>query len=271
MKKKGRFDYIVLETTGLADPGPIAAMFWLDEGLGSELYIDGIVTLVDAKHGLQCLQLAKPGIINEAVRQVAVADTIVINKLDLVSPDQLRSIRQHIQTINGFANLVETERAWYVSHKWQSKRRIFLCQCLLTLIDLFSLDLALVFDLNAYDCNNAKNIGVLSERIGQSITDPKHNMDTSVNSIDFQVKGDVDELKFDDWLQGLLWDKKYSVSGVSYEVSVLRLKGVISMKGYLRRVVVQAVYDVFDKQLSTNWESPEEQQNHLVVIGSVVA
>ncbi|XP_062509544.1 zinc-regulated GTPase metalloprotein activator 1A-like isoform X4 [Corticium candelabrum] len=241
MKKKGRFDYIVLETTGLADPGPIAAMFWLDEGLGSELYIDGIVTLVDAKHGLQCLQLAKPGIINEAVRQVAVADTIVINKLDLVSPDQLRSIRQHIQTINGFANLVETERA--------------------------CLDLALVFDLNAYDCNNAKNIGVLSERIGQSITDPKHNMDTSVNSIDFQVKGDVDELKFDDWLQGLLWDKKYSVSGVSYEVSVLRLKGVISMKGYLRRVVVQAVYDVFDKQLSTNWESPEEQQNHLVVIG----
>lgn len=50
MEKKGKFDYILLETSGLADPGPIASMFWLDDSLGSEIYLDGIVTLVDAKH-----------------------------------------------------------------------------------------------------------------------------------------------------------------------------------------------------------------------------
>jgi G3E family GTPase len=112
MEKRGRFDYVILETTGLADPGPIAAMFWLDEGLDSGLYIDGIVTLIDAKYGLQSLQAKKPaGVINEAVRQVALADTIVINKLDLVTSEQLKSVTQYIRAINGFANLVETKRA----------------------------------------------------------------------------------------------------------------------------------------------------------------
>lgn len=57
MKKKGKFDYILLETTGLADPGPIASIFWLDKELGSDLFLDGIVTILDAKHGLTVSKL----------------------------------------------------------------------------------------------------------------------------------------------------------------------------------------------------------------------
>jgi hypothetical protein len=53
MKKKGKFDYILIETTGLADPGPIASIFWIDKELGSDVYLDGIVTVIDAKYGLQ--------------------------------------------------------------------------------------------------------------------------------------------------------------------------------------------------------------------------
>ncbi|XP_030852725.1 COBW domain-containing protein 1-like [Strongylocentrotus purpuratus] len=69
MKKRGKFDYILLETTGLADPGPIASIFWLDDELGSEIYLDGIITVIDAKFGLQHIKEEKPeGILNEAVR-----------------------------------------------------------------------------------------------------------------------------------------------------------------------------------------------------------
>lgn len=59
MKKKGKFDYILLETTGLADPGPIASIFWLDKELGSDIFLDGIVTILDARHGLTVSKIIK--------------------------------------------------------------------------------------------------------------------------------------------------------------------------------------------------------------------
>lgn len=69
MEKKGKFDYILLETSGLADPGPIASMFWLDDGLGSEIYLDGIVTLVDGKHIRDHINEKKQDVmINEALK-----------------------------------------------------------------------------------------------------------------------------------------------------------------------------------------------------------
>lgn len=69
MEKKGKFDYILLETSGLADPGPIASMFWLDDDLGSEIYLDGIVTLVDAKNIREYMTEKKEDVmINEALK-----------------------------------------------------------------------------------------------------------------------------------------------------------------------------------------------------------
>ncbi|KAM6229818.1 zinc-regulated GTPase metalloprotein activator 1A-like isoform 2-T2 [Porphyrio hochstetteri] len=71
MQKRGKFDYILLETTGLADPGAVASMFWVDSELGSDIYLDGIVSVVDAKHGLQHLTEEKPeGLVNEASRSI---------------------------------------------------------------------------------------------------------------------------------------------------------------------------------------------------------
>ena len=71
MEKKGKFDYILLETTGLVDPAPVASIFWMDEELGSDIYLDGIVTVVDAKHGLDNLREERPeNAVNEAVKQV---------------------------------------------------------------------------------------------------------------------------------------------------------------------------------------------------------
>uniref|UniRef100_A0A5F5PYS8 Zn regulated GTPase metalloprotein activator 1 n=1 Tax=Equus caballus TaxID=9796 RepID=A0A5F5PYS8_HORSE len=112
MQKKGKFDYILLETTGLADPGAVASMFWVDAELGVDIYLDGIITVVDSKYGLKHLAEEKPdGLINEASRQVALADIIIINKTDLVSEEDLNKLRTTIRLINGLGKILETQRS----------------------------------------------------------------------------------------------------------------------------------------------------------------
>ncbi|XP_045696744.1 COBW domain-containing protein 3 isoform X3 [Phyllostomus hastatus] len=112
MQKKGKFDYILLETTGLADPGAVASMFWIDAELGSDIYLDGIITIVDSKYGLKHLTEEKPdGLINEASRQVALADIIIINKTDLVSEEDLNKLRTTIRSVNGLGKILETQRS----------------------------------------------------------------------------------------------------------------------------------------------------------------
>jgi G3E family GTPase len=124
MAKQGAFDYILLETTGLADPGNIAPLFWVDDGLGSTIYLDGIVTLVDAKNVLQ--NLVDPSgkvesqeehghdhhgpLMTTAHVQISHADVIVINKADLVKDDELEQVKARIQSINGLAKIHVTER-----------------------------------------------------------------------------------------------------------------------------------------------------------------
>lgn len=112
MKKTGRFDYVLLETTGLADPGPIASIFWIDDALQAQVHIDGVVTMVDAKYGLQQLREKRDGgVICESVRQVALADRIIVNKTDLVSPAVLAELTEEIRKINTQALILETTKA----------------------------------------------------------------------------------------------------------------------------------------------------------------
>jgi G3E family GTPase len=118
MEKKGAFDYILLETTGLADPGNLAPLFWVDEGLGSTIYLDGIVTLVDAKNILKSLdepveehiQHEEHGghggpVMTTAHLQISHADVMVLNKSDLVTEAELQVVKERIQSINGLAKI----------------------------------------------------------------------------------------------------------------------------------------------------------------------
>jgi G3E family GTPase len=122
MGRRGSFDYILLETTGLADPGNIAPLFWMDDGLGSSIYLDGIVTLVDAKNILRLLDEpapeehaqrsheAHPGpALTLAHLQISHADVIILNKSDLVTAAELEQARQRIGSINGAAKLHTTD------------------------------------------------------------------------------------------------------------------------------------------------------------------
>ena len=123
MDKRGAFDYILLETTGLADPGNLAPLFWVDEGLGSTIYLDGIITLIDAKNILRCLDepveetvehddnhVHTGPLLTTAHLQISHADVIVINKSDLVSSSDLAAVRDRIEAINGLAKIYVTQQ-----------------------------------------------------------------------------------------------------------------------------------------------------------------
>ena len=123
MDKKGAFDYILLETTGLADPGNLAPLFWVDEGLGSTIYLDGIITLIDAKNILRCLDepvedavhhddnhVHSGPLLTTAHLQISHADVIVINKSDLVSESELAAVKDRIEAINGLAKVHVTKQ-----------------------------------------------------------------------------------------------------------------------------------------------------------------
>ena len=123
MAKKGAFDYILLETTGLANPGNLAPLFWVDEGLGSTIYLDGIVTLIDAKNLLKSLDepiqealqhedhnVHSGPVLTTAHLQISHADIIVINKADLVSKAELLAVRERVESINGLAKIHVTQQ-----------------------------------------------------------------------------------------------------------------------------------------------------------------
>lgn len=129
MEQRGElFDYILLETTGLADPGNIAPMFWLDDGLGSTIFLDGIVTLVDAKNVLRSLDEGvgdegreelgegkgdghRGKLLTTAHLQISHADVVIVNKTDLVEGEELKNVIERIRSINGLARIETTTKS----------------------------------------------------------------------------------------------------------------------------------------------------------------
>ncbi|MBM4187163.1 MAG: GTP-binding protein [Gemmatimonadetes bacterium] len=106
MKRKDRFDYILIETTGMADPGPVAQTFFVDDEMQGRLRLDGIVTMVDAKHVWQHIDES-----DEVKEQIAFADVIVLNKTDLVSPDDLDRLEMRVRSMNAAARVVRARNA----------------------------------------------------------------------------------------------------------------------------------------------------------------
>ena len=240
MKRKGRFDYIMLETTGLADPGPIASIFWLDEELGSDVYLDGIVAVVDAKYFLRhATKQKRDNLVNETVRQVALADVLVVNKLDLVSDEELGLVRSAVREINSVAHVIETTRS--------------------------CVDIELVLDLNAYSYKGLKE-KLSAPSFVQHSEDRSHHLDNSISTVTLEAGGDIDPAKLDYFLQHLLWDKDITgTDGRSMEI--YRLKGVISVPGEDRRILVQAVHELYQTTPTTGWMDTETKKNTVVFIG----
>ncbi len=238
IKKKKEFDCVLLETTGLADPAPIASMFWLDDALQSELYLDGIVTVVDAKFIVNYLkQVKEGGEINEATKQIALADRIILNKIDLVNEREAGNIEEGIRGINSVASIAKTSRS--------------------------QVDLNWIFDLHSFDQQQKDPFAAYSQTT--------HKIDPMVKTVTFSLVGIVDRRKLDTWLQHLLWEHQVlDVDGSikqQDDVQILRFKALVDLNSSVNKHVVQAVQELFDIQVGSLWGPNENRFNKLVFIG----
>lgn len=227
MRRRDRFDQILIETTGLADPAPVAQTFFVDDEIREQLRLDAIVTLVDAAHVLDHLDEVKPeGVENESVEQVAFADRIVLNKIDLVGPDRLDEVERRLRGINGGAQIVRAQDA--------------------------QVDLDRILDVGAFD---------LDRVLGDDptfLSETEHQHDQTVTSVGLQVDGDVDVEKLNTWLGELLAAKG---------IDIFRSKGILSLAGSARQYVFQGVHMLFDGSEGRPWREAESRTNRLVFIG----
>ncbi|MCX5496270.1 GTP-binding protein [Kaistia dalseonensis] len=222
MKQKGRFDGILIETTGLADPAPVAQTFFVDDDVRANTRLDAIVTVVDAKH----LELELDGT-PEAQEQIAFADIILLNKTDLVAPEQLASIRRRIVLINPTAQIRETER------------------CGVALSDVLGRD---AFSLER----------VLEVEPDFLTHEHDHEHDDQVSSLSLTSDEPLDHAVFLPWIQEIVQ---------ALGTDILRMKGIIAFRNDPDRFVVQGVHMLIEGGHQRPWKADEPRRSRLVFIG----
>ncbi|PSR96020.1 COBW domain-containing protein [Actinidia chinensis var. chinensis] len=262
-KKKGRFDHIVIETTGLANPAPIIQTFYAEDQVFNEVKLDGVVTLVDAKHAGFHLDDVKPkGVVNEAVEQIAYADRIIVNKTDLVGDPQVSSLIQRIRNINSMANLKRTQFG--------------------------KVDLDYVLGIGGFDLErieSAVNTEDSKENHDSHGHDHEHDHDhdhdhhhhhdhknehhdhhhshdhihdPGVSSVSIVCEGNLDLEKANMWLGTLLMERSDDI---------YRMKGLLCIEGMDERFVFQGVHDIFQGSPDRLWQPDELRVNKIVFIG----
>ena len=281
-ERKGQFDHILIETTGLANPAPIIQTFYLEPDLLDTLRLDGVVTLVDAKHAMMHLDEEKPeGVVNEALEQVAFADRLVMNKTDLVTEAQLKSIEARVKTINNLATVQRAEKA--------------------------QVDLDFVLGIGGFDLDRVQDVIEPEAEESHSHShshshsqgeekcedpacdDPSHSHshshgdaaaeaecdvcgehghshshhvhDDEVTSVSLSADGEVDLDKVNDWLGMLLNDRWQDL---------FRMKGVLAIEGCDDRYVFQGVHALFEGMPDRPWEDGETRTSRLVFILSLI-
>ena len=228
MRRKDRFDQILIETTGLADPAPVAQTFFVDDEMSAQLRLDAIVTVVDAKHLIPHLDDEKPeGVENEAIEQLAFADRVVLNKTDLADEAQLAEVETRIREINALAPIVRTQHG--------------------------KVDLDAILEVGAFSLDR-----VLADDPEFLDPEAEHQHDLSVTSVGFEIEGDLDLERLNEWLSNLLMTKG---------TDIFRSKGILSVAGMDERYVFQGVHMLMDGQPQGTWPDGESRRNRLVFIG----
>ncbi len=225
------FDGVLIETTGLADPAPVAQTFFVDDRIVDRYKLDGIITVVDSKHIIQHLDDEKPDDVeNEAVEQIAFADRILLNKIDLVGDGEIEEVRKRIKGINAIAPIYQTENSLIDPSE-------------LIGIGSFDLDKTLEMDPEFLD------------------TDSEHEHDQNVTSISSRFKGELNVNKLERWIGELMQTKAEDL---------FRYKGVLAVKGMDQKFVFQGVHMLFGGDFSQEiglWKDGEDRECRFVFIG----
>ena len=222
MRRSRAFDGIVVETTGLADPAPVAQTFFVDEDVRRKTKLDAIVTVADAKHLLEQIDRTP-----EAQEQLAFADVVLVNKVDLVDENSLATVERRIRKINPYATIHRTER----------------CR----------LDLANVLGRDAFNLDR-----VLEVEPGFLTEEHAHEHDDEIASLSLVADEPMDPARFVSWIQD---------TTQRYGTDILRMKGIIAMADDDRRFVVQGVHMLIEGGSQRAWKKNEAPQTRLVFIG----
>jgi len=222
MKRRDRFDGIIIETTGLANPAPVAQTFFVDDNVKAKARLDAIVTVVDAKH-----LPARLADSHEAADQIAFADVIVLNKTDLVTPEELEAVEATIRSINKFAVIHRTQRA--------------------------AVPIDQVLNRGAFDLKR-----VLAVDPDFLDGDDEHEHSDDVTSVSFEVEKPIDPEKFNAWIGALLQEKG---------PDLLRTKGILSYANEDRRFAFQAVHMIADGDFIGPWKDGDPRVSRIVFIG----
>jgi len=230
-KKVAKFDGIIIETTGLADPAPVVQTFFVDEAIQTMYKLDSVITVTDAKYILERLDEEKPeGVENEAEEQVAFADKIILNKIDLVEKEEeLVAIEKRLRRLNPTASIVRA------THSEISPKELLN-------IEAFELDRVLNFDPEFLD------------------EDAEHMHDSRVTSVSYKFEGELNVQMMSMWIQRLI-----STEGAN----LYRYKGVLAVKGKDDKFIFQGVGMLFTGNFSDKqqWKKDEKRDSRFVFIG----
>jgi G3E family GTPase len=261
MKRRGKFDAIIVETTGVADPAPVAQTFFVDADVKEAAKLDAVVTLADAKWLLHRLSDAP-----EAKSQIAFADVIVLNKTDLVSQDELAEVEGRIRAINPYAALHRSVKA-DVPLQAVLERNAFDLERILEIEPGFleSEDRHHHHDHECGpECGHDHHHHHEHERHDEHAhahdrsAGLKHYHDEDMHAVSIRHDGEVDPNRFVPWLNELVQREG---------PDILRCKGIVAFENEPRRFVFQGVHMILDGDLQREWRDGEQRTSRLVFIG----
>ena len=236
------FDHVVIETTGLANPGPVAQTFFMDEEVAMHYQLDAIITLVDARHGMQQLDERE-----EEQRQVGFADRILLSKTDLCSAEEVAQLSARLKRMN--------PRAPITTNSLEG-------ESVASLLDLrgFNLNDKLEIDpefLAAQEHEHDAECGHHHEH-GEDCGHHHHGHTDDIAAFVFRSNRPFDAARLDNFLSGLI-----QVFGPR----MLRYKGILYMEGADRKVVFQGVHQTMGSDIGAPWLEQEERGSKMVFIG----
>jgi G3E family GTPase len=262
MKRKGKFDAIIVETTGLADPAPVAQTFFVDDDVRAKTELDSVTTVVDAKHLPLRLKDSR-----EAAEQIAFADQIILNKTDLVSEAELQEVESAIRTLNPLAPIRRAQRSNVP---------------LDTILGRHAFDLTRAQELQPEFLNPAHGEpGHVHDEHCEHDHDHDHDhhhghdhhahdhghdhghihdhvAESGIGSISLTSDRPIDANKVTAWLNNVLQTQG---------VDILRAKGILDIKGEERRLVFQAVHMILEGDFQGAWRESDKRYSRLVFIG----
>ena len=246
LQRPGSFDAIVVETSGLADPGPVAQTFFVDPLLRARTRLDSITTLVDARHISARLADSR-----EAVEQIAFADLIVLNKTDLADETTLLSVERQLRQLNPLAPIQRTQRGELAVEQVLGRGG-------------FELQRIVALEPDFLQPGHGEPGHVHDEHCGHGQSgetahaQADHHHDSGITSVSLSFERPLDAEQVQRWLSELV---------ARQGAQILRAKGIIDIAGDERRMVFQAVHSVLEGDWQRRWRAGERRHSRLVFIG----